>query len=182
MGLKFSKIDISNITLECYYKEECNKYCLGDIKNKYILIMFYPKDFSTVCPTELLAISSMADTFKDLDCQVLFVSTDSIESHKKYCDEKEEVNGKTGIGKLNHPMLSDPDHKLCEYFDLYNEEENICRRGTVIIHNESSKLVFFSVNCDPIGRNSKELVRVIKAYDSYLTNGEMCPIDFKGTD
>lgn len=159
---------------DCVINKEFKKISLGTISTKYIILIFYPLDFTFVCPTEIIKLSSLHDEISKLDATVLFVSGDSIFSHLNWIKlDKNEG----GLGDVTWPMVSDITHKLSSQFNLFNEETGTVVRSTVILDN-TLKTLHISANIDPIGRSSKEIIRLIKALRCNAENGNICQIDF----
>lgn len=146
---------------------------LSDIKTKYILLIFYPLNFTFVCPTELTRCSQIKDQFIEQNCTVLFVSVDSVYSHLAWTKMPQELGG---IGKMEWPMISDINKKLSSQFGLFCEETGTCMRSSVILNN-NLEVLHMSVNMDPVGRSSRELIRLLKALNLQASNGQICPMD-----
>ena len=103
--------EIPEFSTEAFVNGEFKTITSEDVKGSWAVFMFYPHDFTFVCPTELTKFSSLKDEFDDLDTTVLFCSNDSVYSHKAWCN-KSISDG--GIGELNFPMLSDKSNKLSQ--------------------------------------------------------------------
>ena len=126
---------------------------LSDYKGKYLVLYFYPLDFTFIWPTEIRAFSQRYDEFKELNAEVLGVSTDSENSHKAWIDG--------ALGKLNHPLASDKTRKASEDYGVLLEDEGIALRGLFIINPDGE--VKYSVCHDlNVGRNVDEILRVLK--------------------
>jgi len=154
-------------TAEAYEKGAMKKVSLSDYKGKWILLFFYPLDFTFVCPTEILELSAKVKEFEDLGVQVLTCSTDSTFSHQAWCKE---------IGDLNFPMLSDLTHDIADSYNVLNKD-GVCLRGAFII-DDNGILQSMTVNNLAVGRSSDELLRTITAFQS----GELCPIGWNKGD
>lgn len=161
---------------ECLVKKEFKKIKLSDIKTKYIVIIFYPLDFTFVCPTEILKFSDMHEEFRKLDTTVIYASADSKYSHLAWAQMRREDGG---LGSVEWPIISDITHKLSSQFNLFNEASGTVMRGTVIL-NRSLEVLHISANIDPIGRSSTEILRLLKAIEHNATHGEVCFVDFEG--
>jgi peroxiredoxin 2/4 len=151
-------------TLEGYQNGEFKKYSLEDYKGKWIVLFFYPLDFTFVCPTEVTGFSKHIKEFDDLNTQILGVSVDSVHSHKAW--EKE-------IGKFEYPLLSDIQKDVSKLYNVLIEEEGIALRATFVIDPEGN-VQYHLVNSNNIGRNIGEVIRVVTA----LQSGELCPVDW----
>lgn len=153
------------ISLEGYFKNEIRRFSMEEYEGKWIILFFYPLDFTFVCPTELTEISKRHDEFEKLDAQVLGISVDSVHSHKAWSKE---------IGDLNFPLLSDLTKESGMEYNVLIPEKGICLRGTFIISPDRI-LKSIIVNDLEVGRNTDEILRIIKA----LKTGELCPINWK---
>lgn len=142
---------------------------LDDYKGKWLVLFFYPLDFTFVCPTEITAYSKHYDKFKELGAEVLGVSVDSEHSHKAWIN--------SSLGKLNFPLASDMTKSVSRDYGVLVEEAGIALRGLFIIDPEGN--VKYSVVHDlNVGRSVDETVRVLKA----LQTGGLCPIDWNEGD
>jgi peroxiredoxin (alkyl hydroperoxide reductase subunit C) len=148
---------------------------ISEIESNIIILVFYPLDFTFVCPTEIRKLSEMQQEFLDECASILFISGDSVYSHLAW------TNFPDGIPDVKWPMISDMGFKLSGQFNLYNEKTGTVMRGTVIL-NKHRKVVHISANIDPIGRSSIELLRLVKAYRYYLEHGNICPVDFNSAE
>lgn len=141
-----------------------------DLKGKWSVIFFYPADFSFVCPTELLDLSENYSIFKNIGDSV---STDTHFTHKAWHD-----NSKT-ISKIKYPMIADPAGIISRNFNVLIEETGLSERCTFVIDTEG-KIKIAEYNDIGIGRNSKELIRKIKAAQYINKNpDEVCPANWK---
>lgn len=161
---------------DCLIGNEFTKIKLSDIKTKYIVLIFYPLDFTFVCPTEITKFSDLHDEFKKLDCTVIFSSCDSKYSHMAWSKMSREQGG---IGEIKWPMISDINRKLCTQFNLFNEQSGCAIRSTVVL-DQTLNVVHISANIDPIGRSTSEILRLLKALDFYKKNQTVCYVDFDG--
>ena len=142
------------------------KISLEDYKGKWLVMFFYPLDFSFVCPTEITAYSKRYEEFKSAGADVLGISVDSEHSHKAW------ING--DLGKLNFPLASDMTKSVSKDYGVLVEEEGIALRGLFIIDPEGN--VKYSVVHDlNVGRSVDETLRVLKA----LQTGGLCPVDWE---
>ncbi|RKD29570.1 peroxiredoxin [Thermohalobacter berrensis] len=142
---------------------------LEDFKGKWLVMFFYPLDFTFVCPTEITGYSDKYDEFKKEGAEVLAVSTDSEHSHKAW------ING--DLGKLNFPLASDFTKEVSRKYGVLVEEEGVALRGLFIIDPEG--VVRYSVIHDlNVGRSVDETLRVLKA----LKTGGLCPVNWEPGD
>ncbi|MEZ6057252.1 MAG: peroxiredoxin [Planctomycetaceae bacterium] len=141
---------------------------LEELKGKWVCLYFYPLDFTFVCPTEIVAFNSALDEFEDRDCVVLTASTDSVYSHKGWCDSHED------LAKMKHLMLGDTTHQLSRDYGVLKEDAGIAYRGIFLI--DPTGVVRWSAIHDlSVGRNVDEVLRVLDA----LQTDKLCPCNWK---
>lgn len=138
---------------------------LTDYRGKWVVLFFWPMDFTFVCPTEVVAFSKKLDEFKALGAEVLGASVDSKFTHLAW---------KEKIGDVRYPMISDITKRISQEYGVLIENEGIALRGLFIIDPEGV-LRYQVVHELSVGRNVAEVLRVIKA----LQTGELCPIDWE---
>lgn len=151
--------------------EDFGKVSLSDYEDKWLVLFFYPLDFTFVCPTEITALSDRQNEFKELDCEILGVSTDSKFSHRAWMNTAREDNG---LGKLNYPLGADTTHKVSRDYGVLIEEEGIALRGLFII-DPNGVVRYQVVTDDNVGRSVDETLRVLQA----LQSGGLCPANWK---
>jgi len=140
-----------------------------DIKGKWSVFVFYPADFTFVCPTELGDLADNYDEFQKIGCEVYAVSTDTHFTHKAWHDASDTIK------KIKYPMLADPTHKISEDFGVLLEDEGLALRGSFIV-NPEGEIVAYEVNALGIGRNSGELLRKVQAAQFVAEHGDrVCP-------
>lgn len=144
---------------------------LADYKGKWLILLFYPLDFTSVCSTDLTHFSDRFDEVTSLGAEVLGVSTDSVHSHRAWLRAPKENNG---LGEIKYPIASDPGGKLARQYNILIEEANIALRGLFIIDPEGV-LQYSVVNTPSIGRSVDETLRVLQA----LQTGGFCAADWK---
>ena len=140
-------------------------------KNKHALIVFYPLDFTFVCPSELIALDKRMDEFKKRNVEVFAVSIDSQFTHNAW--RKTAVND-GGIGPVQYTMVADIDHSICQSFGVEHPEAGVAFRGTFLIDKEGvvrSEII----NDLPLGRNIDEFIRMVDALQFFEEHGEVCP-------
>lgn len=155
--------------MEGYYKGDKKRYTLEDYKGKWVLLFFYPLDFTFVCPTELLELSKRHAEFEALNTQVLGVSVDSVYSHEAWC--------KGDLGDLNYPLLSDMTKEASCNYNVLVEDAGISLRAAFVI-DPNGILKSYMVNDLGVGRNVDELLRLVKAFQT----GELCPVGWEPGD
>ncbi|MFB5190368.1 peroxiredoxin [Alicyclobacillus fastidiosus] len=144
---------------------------LSDYKGKWLVMFFYPADFTFVCPTEILAINERLQEFKDLDAEVLGVSTDSVHSHKAWINTSKADHG---LGGINYPLAADFTKTVARSYDVLVEEEGVALRGLFIIDPDGI-LQYQVVHNMDVGRSVDETLRVLEA----LQMGGLCPANWK---
>lgn len=154
--------------------KEFGKVSLSDYKGKWLVLFFYPLDFTFVCPTEITALSYAAAQFKELDTEILGVSIDSIHTHKAWINTPINDNG---LGKLEFPLAADITKSVARDYGVLIEEEGIALRGLFIIDPEG-ELKYEVVNHNDVGRSVEETLRVLQA----LQSGGLCPMNWKPGD
>src|SRR2546423_2428664 len=144
---------------------------LADYKGQWLILLFYPLDFTSVCSTDLTHFSERFDEIERLGADVLGVSTDSVHSHRAWLRSPKENNG---LGDIKYPIASDPGGKLARSYNILIEEANIALRGLFIV-DPDGVLQYSVVNTPAIGRSVDETLRVLQA----LQTGGFCPADWK---
>ncbi|GIM47407.1 peroxiredoxin [Collibacillus ludicampi] len=144
---------------------------LSDYKGKWLVLFFYPLDFTFVCPTEILAMNERISEFRDLDAEVLGVSVDSVHSHRAWIKTPREQNG---LGHLEYPLASDITKEVARAYDVLIEEKGIALRGLFIIDPEGI-IRYQTVHELNVGRSVDETLRILEA----LQAGGMCPANWK---
>jgi len=123
---------------------------LSDLGGKWVCLYFYPLDFTFVCPTEIVAFNKAVGEFSDRNCTLLTASTDSVFSHKGWCDSHADLKG------LKHLMLSDMDRKLSADYGVLNEEKSIAYRGIFLI-DPAGVVRYSAVHDLAVGRSVAEV-------------------------
>jgi NADH-dependent peroxiredoxin subunit C len=160
-------------TTEAFFDEQIQQVSLKDYKGKWVILFFYPADFTFVCPTELGELADNYDTFKKLNVEVLSVSVDTTYVHKAWHDESETIKN------IGFPMLADPTHTICNLYGTLIESEGLSQRATFII-DPKGLIKAYEFHNNSIGRNVQELIRKIEAAQFVDKNGgEVCPASWK---
>jgi len=163
--------------LEGYYNGQFRKYKLSDYRKKWVILLFYPLDFTFVCPTEVLNFSAAAEPFAKLNCQILGISVDSIYVHKAWVDTKREDGGLGG--SLNYPLLSDLNKVTARDYGILMEDEGVALRGLFLISPEGV-VMHATINSLSVGRSVTEAMRVMKAFQFVSSHeGQVCPADWE---
>jgi len=143
---------------------------LEDYRGKWLVLYFYPLDFTFVCPTEITAFSDRIEDFKKLKAEVLGVSVDSQFSHLAWLNTPRE---KGGLGKIAYPLLADVTKKIASEYGVL-VSGGIALRGLFLI-NPEGKVAYEVVHDLGVGRSVEETLRVIEAFQTVEKTGEVCP-------
>uniref|UniRef100_A0A803VSI9 Thioredoxin-dependent peroxide reductase, mitochondrial n=1 Tax=Ficedula albicollis TaxID=59894 RepID=A0A803VSI9_FICAL len=153
---------------------EFKELSLDDFKGRYLVLFFYPLDFTFVCPTEIVAFSNKANEFRDVNCDVVAVSVDSHFTHLAWINTPRKSGG---LGKMNIPVLSDLTKKISRDYGVLLEGPGIALRGLFII-DPNGIIKHLSINDLPVGRSVDETLRLVKAFQFVETHGEVCPANW----
>ena len=146
---------------------------LSSYRGKYVVLFFYPLDFTFVCPTEIVAFNKKLDEFKKRNCQVIGVSVDSKYTHWAWRNTSPDHGG---IGRIGYPLVSDLTRGIARsYGVLHNEEQAL--RGLFLIDKEGV-IRHAVVNDLPLGRNIDEAIRMVDALQFTEKHGEVCPANW----
>ncbi|PIN79712.1 hypothetical protein COV16_02805, partial [Candidatus Woesearchaeota archaeon CG10_big_fil_rev_8_21_14_0_10_34_8] len=157
---------VADMQLDAYVNGDIKKVSLSDYKEKWIVLFFYPLDFTFVCPTEIKGFATAHADFEKKNTVVLAASTDSAHSHKAWFERD--------MPEVKFPVLADTAHKLSREFGVLIEEEGIALRGTFIIDPDGI-LQYSLVSGLNVGRSVKETLRVLAA----MQTGGLCPVDWQ---
>ena len=164
---------ISDFSLDAFHEEKIKKIKLSDYKGKWLILFFYPADFTFVCPTELEELAENYNELKKLNTEVLSVSTDTAFVNKAWHDSS------PAIRKVKFPMVADPTGKLCQEFGTYIEDEGLSLRGTFIV-DPDGVLKTLEIHDNSIGRSAAELLRKLQSAKFVRENkGNVCPASWK---
>jgi alkyl hydroperoxide reductase subunit AhpC len=147
---------------------------LSDYQGKYVLLFFWPLDFTFVCPTEIIAFSDAAAEFAKLDVQILGVSTDSHFTHLAWRNTPRDQGG---IGNVSYPLVSDMNKQVSRDYDVLLDA-GIALRGLFLIDKEGV-VRHQVVNDLPLGRSVEEALRMVQALQYFEKHGEVCPANWK---
>ncbi|MEK6874171.1 MAG: redoxin domain-containing protein [Nanoarchaeota archaeon] len=164
---------VPEFTTDVFVNETNKKIKLSDYKGKWVVVFFYPADFTFICPTELGELALHYETIKRLNAEILSVSTDTVFVHKAWHDNSPTIK------KIQFPMLADPTGTLTRMFGTYIETEGISLRGTFII-DPDGVLKCMEIHDNSIGRSAEELIRKLQAAQFVREHGgEVCPASWK---
>jgi len=167
---------VENFTAEAFVDDEIVDVNLSDYEGKWVVLAFYPADFTFVCPTELEDFARRYDDFKNENAEILSISTDTAFVHKAWHDQSD------AISKVNYPMLADPTGKISKQFRPYKEEEGLSWRATFII-NPEGEVAHMEMHNNSIGRNVSEILRRLRAAKFVSEHkGQVCPVNWEPGD
>jgi alkyl hydroperoxide reductase subunit AhpC len=147
---------------------------LSGYKGKYVLLFFYPLDFTFVCPTEIIAFSDRAKEFEAMGVQILGVSVDSEFSHLAWRNLPRDQGG---LGNIQYPLVADIKKQIARDYDVLLDD-SVALRGTFLIDKDG--IVRHQVVNDlPLGRSVDEALRMVQALQFFEKNGEVCPANWK---
>ncbi|MEE8424729.1 MAG: peroxiredoxin [Elusimicrobiota bacterium] len=146
---------------------------LKDYKGKWLVLFFYPLDFTFVCPTEITAFSDQIEDFRKLKCEILGCSVDSQFSHLAWTNLPRKEGG---LGKIEYPLLADITKKIAADYGVLTEG-GIALRGLFLI-NPDGNVVYNVVHDLAVGRSVDETIRVLKAFQQVAKTGEVCPANW----
>jgi peroxiredoxin (alkyl hydroperoxide reductase subunit C) len=142
---------------------------LSDYKGKWVVLYFYPLDFTFVCSTEITQFKDYLGQFKKLEAEVIGVSVDSVYSHQRWIE--------TDLGNLHYPLVSDITKRISRDYGVLIEDQGIATRGTFII-DPSQKIQYIGIHNLNVGRDAAEITRVLAG----LQSGELCAAGWKSGD
>jgi peroxiredoxin (alkyl hydroperoxide reductase subunit C) len=148
---------------------------LSSFKGKYVVLFFYPLDFTFVCPSEILAFNKQLPDFKSKNCEVIGVSVDSKFTHLAWKNTKVEDGG---IGNIQYPLVSDIKKEIASQYGVLFEAAGVAFRGLFLIDTKGN-VRHALINDLPLGRNVDEALRMVDALQFVETHGEVCPANWK---
>ncbi|NOX71399.1 MAG: redoxin domain-containing protein [Candidatus Micrarchaeota archaeon] len=162
-----------DFTEDAFVNGEIKKISLPDYKGKWIVLFFYPADFTFVCPTELGELADNYEKFKEFGAEIISVSTDTVYVHKAWHDDSPTIK------KIKFPMLADPAQRVTKAYWTLIEEEGVSLRATYII-DPDGVIKAFEFHDNSIGRSAKELIRKLEAAKYVREHGDnACPASWE---
>jgi len=162
-----------DFTTEAFVNNKTVKVSLKALRGKWVILAFYPADFTFICPTELGELADTYDTFKKMNTEILSISTDTAFVHKAWHD-----NSPT-ISKIKYPMVADPTRKICTDYETLIESDGLSQRCTVII-DPKGIVRSYDIHDNSIGRSVHEILRRLQAAQFVEKNpGLVCPASWK---
>ncbi len=146
-----------------------------ELKGKYGLLVFYPLDFTFVCPSELIALDNRIEEFKAREVEVITVSIDSHFTHMAW---RNTAISNGGIGQVKYSMVADITHNICQSYGVEHPEAGVAFRGTFLV-DKAGVVRSEIVNDLPLGRNMDELLRLVDALQFHEAHGEVCPANWQ---
>lgn len=147
------------------FQGKVSTYSVHGYKGKWLVLFFYPADFTFICPTEVTGFSRMAREFGAENAAILGVSVDSVDSHRSWADE---------LGGIDYPLLSDEDKHVSRAYGVLDEREGVALRATFLI-NPDTEVAYAVMSHVNVGRSVEETLRVLKA----LRTERLCPSDWQ---
>jgi alkyl hydroperoxide reductase subunit AhpC len=157
-----------NVALDGLVDSQVRRYRLSDFRGRWVVLFFYPADFTFVCPTEIRGFQARRAEFARRDCEILGVSVDDVESHRAWAAE---------LGGVAFPLLSDSAREAARAYEVLNEADNRAFRATFVV-GPDGLVAYFVVSPMNVGRSVDETLRVLEA----LQTGRLCPADWRPGD
>lgn len=165
---------VGNEFVDLSYEKGTLKVGKDKVTGKYVVLFFYPLDFTFVCPTEIIAFSDRIDEFEKIGAKVVGASIDSQFSHLAW---KNTPRNKGGLGEIKYPLLADVNKEAAFNYNVLLEN-GVAARGVFII-DDKGILQSYTVNNLGVGRSVDEVLRIIQAYQFVAQHGEVCPANWK---
>jgi NADH-dependent peroxiredoxin subunit C len=175
---------IPDLEFEVFHNDDIKKMSFSQLRGKWAILVFYPADFTFVCPTELEELAKLYPKFQELNAEIVSISTDTAFTHKAWHDTSE------GIKAIRYPMAADPSGKLASAFGVliedgetsFTPDEGLALRGTFIV-DPDGVLRSMEINDNSIGRKGAETLRKLQAAQYVEThNGMVCPASWEPGD
>ncbi len=168
-----------DFTAEAVVDQEFKTIKLSDYRGKYVVLFFYPLDFTFVCPTEITAFSDRHAEFKAINTEILGVSVDSVFSHLAWIQTDRK---RGGVGDLNYPLVADIKKEVSAAYNVLDPEAGVALRGLFIIDKDGI-IQHATINNLAFGRNVDETLRVLQAIQYVQSHpDEVCPANWKPGD
>lgn len=151
---------------EAYVDGEIREISLDDYRGRWVVLVFYPLDFTFVCPTELRAFAAVCDALRELGAEVVAISVDSVYAHKAWRERD--------LPEVRYPLFSDLTKRIAHDYGVLDEERGVALRATFIVDPEGV-VQYQVVSALGIGRSTEETVRALQA----LQTGELCPVNWR---
>jgi len=162
-----------NFKKEAVVNGEFKDVSLSDYKGKYVILFFYPLDFTFVCPTEIVAFSERTEEFRKLGVEILGASVDSVYAHLAWINTSRKAGG---LGSINFPLISDQDHSLSTAYGVL-QDDGFTIRGSFLI-DPKGIVRQITLNDRPVGRSVDEALRLVQGFLFADEHGEVCPANW----
>jgi alkyl hydroperoxide reductase subunit AhpC len=159
---------VPDFTLPGVHGDREGRWSLAEFRGRWIVLFFYPADFTFVCPTEVMGFHRERDAFRKLEVEILGVSVDSIESHRAWAWE---------LGGIDYPLLSDGDRAVSSGYGVLDRQAGVPRRVTFVI-DPAGTVAYVVASHHNVGRSVEETLRVVTA----LQTGRLCPAEWRPGD
>ena len=164
---------VPDFEADAFYEDQIKKIKFSGYRGEWMVLIFYPADFTFVCPTELEEMAGLYDQFRKLDAEVFSISRDTAYVHKAWHDESPKIK------KIRFPMLADTTAELCRAFGTYIESEGLSLRASFII-DPDGYLKAMEMHDNSFGRSGKEILRKLEAAKFVHDHkGNVCPASWE---
>ncbi len=164
-----------DFTAEAVYPDgNIRLFTLSEQEKQYWILLFYPLDFSYLCPAELLAFNKHIEDFRQRNCNIAAISVDSVYTHSAFVSKKRSDGG---IGNLSFPLISDLNKNISRSYGVLLNE-SIALRGLFLLDREGI-IRYCTINDTPYGRSIHETLRMLDAVQFHEKNGDVCPVDWE---
>tara|TARA_Y100000310_G_scaffold249651_1_gene255727 strand:- start:2072 stop:2635 length:564 start_codon:yes stop_codon:yes gene_type:complete len=161
-----------NFKAKAFVNNEIKDLSLEDYKGKWVVLFFYPADFTFICPTEIGDLADNYERIKEMGAEILSISTDNVFVHKAWHDKSSMVS------KVKFPMVADSNGEICKSYGTYIKEDGMSYRATVLI-NPEGVIKTFEIQDNSIGRNTNEIIRKLEAAQYVREHeDEVCPVNW----
>jgi alkyl hydroperoxide reductase subunit AhpC len=151
--------------LACAFEDRVSHLSLGGIRSEMVVIFFYPRDFSFICPTEVIGFHQAQAAFKTEHTSIVGISVDDVETHRRWARE---------LGGLSYPLLADQDGAIAGAYGVFDSREKVASRATFVL-DAKREVVYAVASSINVGRSVSETLRVARA----LRTGLLCPADWQ---
>ena len=158
-------VEAPAFSLEGVEGGKVRRFTLADYRGRWVMLFFYPADFTFVCPTEIRGFQTRLGEFEACNCVILAISVDEVASHQAWAAE---------LGGVAYPLLSDPTRATCRAYGVLNEADGRAFRATAVVSPEG-RIAYLLVSPMNVGRSVDETLRVVEA----LQTGRLCPADWR---
>ncbi|QXE26682.1 peroxiredoxin [Chlamydia buteonis] len=175
MGSLFIGKAAPDFSVQAVVDGEVKNISLQDYRGKYVILFFYPKDFTYVCPTELHAFQDSLEEFENRGAQVIGCSVDDLDTHQRWLKTDKKAGGVKGI---TYPLVSDTTHELSKLYSVLDSQSGLSFRGSFLI-DQGGIIRHMVVNDLPLGRSIDEELRVLDALIFFENHGLVCPANWQ---